>query len=217
MAIDPIEAILLSSYPNPRRLGCPGADVLRAMVQRPLPIDDPLSVHLWHCSPCFGEFRILRNSLRAKERLLFFKKSAVAAAATIAVIAPIRYFTLKKPSEYREVASQVRPIGVLNYHAPGQLRGIGKSELRTQVLSASIHDVLVILADGTAVGPYEVELRSNSGIAMRRASGKASKDRDGLNKLRITLDLAGLPTGEYTLAWRADGALLWDVGSFVLQ
>lgn len=64
-----IQAIVLRSYPNPERKGCPdlggveevarraGADITDTME------DNPDYQHIMHCSPCYAEFLAARRRL----------------------------------------------------------------------------------------------------------------------------------------------------------
>ena len=58
---NPIEAILLTAFPNPERIGCPGPEQIHKMAEQEVPPDDPSWSHLWNCSPCFKDFKALRD------------------------------------------------------------------------------------------------------------------------------------------------------------
>jgi hypothetical protein len=52
----------LDDFPNPERVGCPPQSELRRVAEsREIP-DADFRDHLLHCSPCFREFRELRES-----------------------------------------------------------------------------------------------------------------------------------------------------------
>lgn len=57
---DEIDQAFSSANPNPDRVGCPSRDVLLALAERRLDIDDPAYDHLGACSPCYREFRALQ-------------------------------------------------------------------------------------------------------------------------------------------------------------
>ncbi len=49
-------------YPNPDRKGCPSKDVLAILALHPgqIPVTDPVTDHVTHCSPCFNEIENFR-------------------------------------------------------------------------------------------------------------------------------------------------------------
>ncbi|MGA2435308.1 MAG: hypothetical protein ABSG25_08485 [Bryobacteraceae bacterium] len=49
-------------YPNPERKGCPSKDVLAILALYPgqIPVTDPVTDHVTHCSPCFNEIENFR-------------------------------------------------------------------------------------------------------------------------------------------------------------
>ena len=65
---DPIEELLLTAYPNPERKGCPGREVLESLANQQRDESDPNWYHIWHCSPCFAEFKALRDARWERER-----------------------------------------------------------------------------------------------------------------------------------------------------
>src|SRR5689334_20698224 len=64
---DPIEQLLLTAYPNPTRKRCPGRSVLESLANQQLDQSDPNWYHIWHCSPCFAEFKELRDARWERE------------------------------------------------------------------------------------------------------------------------------------------------------
>ena len=68
--IDPerfIEAsgqVLLSAFPNPQRVGCPGEEVLRGLAAHKLPLSDTeaWSKHLGGCSECYADYLRFRKA-----------------------------------------------------------------------------------------------------------------------------------------------------------
>ena len=68
MKPDPIEELLLRAYPNPERKGCPGSETIRALANKEFAHGHSAWEHVWKCSPCFAEFRELRDARLAKEQ-----------------------------------------------------------------------------------------------------------------------------------------------------
>jgi hypothetical protein len=88
------EEILLTDFPNPERLGCPGREVLKALAVRSgslaLSERSRWLDHMTCCSPCFSEFSTLVDQARYRKRLavigfcaLFLLTIGVAAWFTI--------------------------------------------------------------------------------------------------------------------------------------
>jgi hypothetical protein len=65
--------LLLTDFPNPERLGCPGMDALRTLALRsqslPLAERNRLLDHMTCCSPCFSEFSAFVDQARRRKRL----------------------------------------------------------------------------------------------------------------------------------------------------
>jgi len=67
------EDVLRSDFPNPERLGCPGAEILRTLASRSqsLTLTDRSRYldHMTCCSPCFSEFSAFVDQARHRKRL----------------------------------------------------------------------------------------------------------------------------------------------------
>jgi hypothetical protein len=66
-----IQQAILTSYPNPKREGCPGSAGLTDLARRAAALDtlegDPSWDHVTHCSPCYKEFLEARDQFRNPE------------------------------------------------------------------------------------------------------------------------------------------------------
>src|SRR5438874_13342882 len=68
--LDALVRGLLKDFPNPERIGCPGADVLEKIASH----DMPLSVaqnwldHLGSCSPCYAAFNLFGEAFQRQRR-----------------------------------------------------------------------------------------------------------------------------------------------------
>lgn len=58
---DDIDEVLSRANPNPERVGCPSRDTLVALARRSQPLGDPAYEHLLKCSPCYLEFKALKE------------------------------------------------------------------------------------------------------------------------------------------------------------
>jgi hypothetical protein len=220
----PIKEFFLAANPNPGRQGCPGKEVLRAIALNQVPSPFPARLHLAECSHCFSEFLELKHSLEENRHHRWRILGVLTAAAIIVIILALAGYRAAlsvrhKPSQL--IATTVTPLtGVLNFHNAAQFRGTtqpANAKSSEQILSSSVHDLLIILAEHTEVGPYEVELRNSDGETISQSQGTAELDADKLNRLKTTMNFAGIKPGEYTLAWRPRGEVFWTFGSFVIQ
>jgi hypothetical protein len=59
---------VVTSYPNPERIACPGLDILRELAARSARFEDLEEDSHWrhvvHCAPCYGVFLNLREVCR---------------------------------------------------------------------------------------------------------------------------------------------------------
>jgi hypothetical protein len=64
-----IQNLVLKSYPNPTRDGCPGDDAIRDYAERVAnweSVEEDVAYrHITHCSPCYREFLEVGDELRA--------------------------------------------------------------------------------------------------------------------------------------------------------
>src|SRR5438874_5510692 len=59
---------LLKDFPNPERIGCPGADVLKKIASHEMPLSEAEKWldHLGSCSPCYSDFSRFRAAYRTR-------------------------------------------------------------------------------------------------------------------------------------------------------
>jgi hypothetical protein len=57
--------VLRADYPNPKRIGCPGSDVLRRLATSPETFACQSTLyHLGRCAPCVDELKEFRSKMR---------------------------------------------------------------------------------------------------------------------------------------------------------
>jgi len=64
-----IRNLILTEYPNPDRIGCPGSAVVSEYARRAADFDETVEPeadyhHIVHCSPCYADFLSAREQLR---------------------------------------------------------------------------------------------------------------------------------------------------------
>jgi hypothetical protein len=175
------------------------------MAEHIVPVDDPLAVHVWHCSPCFAEFKIFRDRKRARDRRIVRVKLCAGAVALCAGVV----LTTFLPGTSK--------VGELDFSRQASERSVSTVADHPRKLRAAAEVLLLVLPTGSDTGDYELEIRSGSDIAkaIKAVQGRASKDADGRIKLRCDLGRPFLHSGPYIAAWRFKGTQSWHYGTFI--
>lgn len=207
---DEMDALFEDANPNPQRIGCPPREVLSALARRERAIEDPSYEHLTQCSPCYREFRALRQQTSqlpgptARSSVQWF--AAVAALLLLLAASAWLYFRStgapNAPVQPPVVAAiplelDLRPFGVVRSEQP-------KGDLPPLALSASRLELILLLPTGSEPGAYEVRLLDASSRVLASASGQA-EIRNFVTTLQAAIDLRSTPAGEYRLAVRREG------------
>ena len=112
---NPIEAILLTGFPNPERIGCLPPETIEALGQKKIARDDPAWRHIWNCSPCFRDFKTIRDRRLAEVERKHQKQRTLklTAAAALPAIMSLLYF-VGLPRRPIAIAAVVVPIDLTN-------------------------------------------------------------------------------------------------------
>ena len=232
MENDPIEELLLRAYPNPERKGCPGSEVIRSLANKAVAPDDPAWQHIWKCSPCFAEFKDLRDARRRNERAVRRKRNAYWAAAAALILvcigAALAAFFLNRPNaapqqgQITQAAKQtpVYPAAVLNLEGVSTTRSAEKNTssgpVQIQTLPRRTVDLTVYLPRGSEDGQYQLEFVNPRGEAVLSATAQAVIAR-GLTEFSTPLDLTKIAPGTYTVRSRRLPDGTWRVSSVTVQ
>src|SRR5437660_6243560 len=75
---------LLKEFPNPNRVGCPGAEILKKIASHEMPLSESEKWldHLGSCSPCYSDFSAFRAVYQR-----YRTRSVLAIAASILIVA----------------------------------------------------------------------------------------------------------------------------------
>ena len=226
MQRDPIQDFFSTEHPNPARDGCPSADVLRAIARNRLPASDPARLHLAGCSPCFSEFREMKEAARQETQRRRKTMAIVAIAASLLIaFSLVMYHSLSRPGSQtpKLVAQKDNPpkleSGALDFSEELTRRASTEAPNIVQTLHASVRIVVLILPAGSQPGDYDVEIRQGSaeGVVIKVLRGLSTQDSDGRIKLRFDLGVPPLVAGSYTLAWRPHGTEIWSSGTFTVS
>lgn len=202
---NPIEELLIRAYPNPERKGCPGRGALEDLGNLRVGRDHPAWYHIWHCSPCFSEFKTIRDNRWAKEERESRRKNRLVAASALAVLIAIGctlFVFLRTPARS---APEIATI-TLDLHNAKVLRGIDQGPtIKLPPLPRKIDDLHIILPMFSEPGAYTIAvLRSrDNASAIALASGIAKGNQKRM-EITVRLDLRRARPGEYVLGTRHD-------------
>ena len=206
-ADNPIEDILLTGFPNPERKGCPPADVIDALGNRRIGRDDPAWRHIWNCSPCFREFKIIRDARVARveqaERQKRTRRNFAAAAAAITSAFAGGYFLV---SETR--SKQPRGVAIVSVDLTdaGIKRGTSDDESKIFAqLPRKLDEIHLMLPRFSRLGRYVVAILESKLESTAVALGSAvAKLSGGQPTLVVSLDLSDARPGSYFLGTRLE-------------
>jgi hypothetical protein len=203
---DPIEELLLSAYPNPERRGCLDQKTLSDLGNLTRQENDPAWNHIWHCSPCFAEFKTIRDKRWAQQKWVAVRRrrrliaGAVAGAASLLIITAIALLSwIQHPHAGPELAQITVDLSEIEV-----LRGNPEdTPVQLPPLPRKLDEIHLILPKSVEPGSYTVAiLRSqstNSAIALSSANANANQ---GKIELTVRLDLSTAAPGQYFLGTR---------------
>jgi hypothetical protein len=197
--LDLLEQAALRDYPNPERIGCPGAAFLERLAKNrtSINLNDPALTHVARCSPCYREFIGLRDAVR---RRAISRRAALGVAGAVA--AGIAFTLLKPPSSQKPGAYEQAEINLYN---AGATRG---TEIRPEarspnfVLSRKRLDLLITLPFASQDGQYQVEVLHANGKPTGLTSSGTAYASEGKTLLRVRMDLSSLEPDRYQIGIR---------------
>ncbi len=186
---------LLKDFPNPERIGCPGADVLKKIGSRDMPLSEAQKWldHLGSCSPCYADFKRFQEAFERQRR----QRWLAAAAGILLAVVVLGWALLHKRNE-----SFVAQTAVLDLRDRSVARG-GEPTPGEQPLELSrrVKHLNVYLPLGSAEGPYELRIAITTGSAIFTTNGVASL-KDGVTSIEAAVDLSSASSGRYVLQIR---------------
>lgn len=213
MAVDPIdddnpiEEILLTGFPNPERIGCPPSETIEALGQKRIPKGDPAWDHIWHCSPCYKEFKAIRDKRLAaieekqekannRRRVSVFSAAALACACLVAFL-----FFSTGLRNFRK--STVVPVDLSN---AGTFRGDAADDARVlATLPRKLDELHITLPRLSPPGRYVFAILKSKSESAAIALGSATASGNDMRvTLIVTLDLSAAAPGRYYLATRLE-------------
>lgn len=202
---NPIEFILLNGFPNPERKGCPSSEIIQALGNRELGRDHPAWQHIWNCSPCFSEFKAIRDARLARiegaERRQRTRRRFVAAAAASATAAIGGYFVV---SEIRSKPARGFAVVAVDLTNAAAIRGANqKPDAPVAELPRKLDEIHLTLPRFSRIGRYVVAVlqsqSENAAIALGSAQATGTEEHPGVV---VSLDLSEARPGRYFLGTR---------------
>ena len=201
-----------SAYPNPDRIGCPSRGELGNIVRGKGSVSDILAGldHVTSCSPCFAEYRIIRNA-RKRKRTAGIAAFVITVAAMIAIFGILLYrgerreFSSQPSTKSVEVASGRRELTIDLRSYTGTRGGAPSTghPRHTLTLPRANLSLTFQLPVGSREGRYHFELLDSNGAMSVETSGNA-RNRDYVMTVETAFDLRSLPPGRFTLIMRPD-------------
>jgi hypothetical protein len=202
---NPIEYILLNGFPNPERKGCPAHEVIEALGNRKLDRDDAAWHHIWGCSPCYAEFKKIRDARLARiegaERRRRTRRRFIAAAVGSATVAVGGYFVVSEIGSKPSRGFAVVSIDLTN---AGTVRGAEQGgDTPVARLPRKLDEIHLTLPRFSPLGRYAVAVlqskSQNAAVALGSANVTGTEQQA---TLIVTLDLSEARPGKYYLGTR---------------
>jgi hypothetical protein len=205
---NPIEEILLTAFPNPERVGCPPPETIQALGERKIGRDDPAWDHVWHCSPCFKDFKTIRDKrlaviARDEQRVKRKRQTSILTAATLAaacLIVIVVFSTNRIRSLRGTTAVAVDLSNASTFRSPTE-----DDSKVLATLPTKLDELHITLPRFSPQGSYVLAiLKSRSESAAIAMGSATTTGTDVKATLIVTLDLSGAKPGRYFLATRRE-------------
>lgn len=186
---------LLKEFPNPERVGCPGADVLKRIASHKMPLSEAEKWldHLGSCSPCYADFCKFRAASQQARR-----RTWLAVAASIFLVGAVAGWVLLR-NRNENLSAQVATLDLRNRSAA---RGAETNPNEQPLeLTPTTNNLKILLPLGSSEGPYDVRIVTPAGEELARTSGTA-KLVDHVDALQLALSVDSVRSGKYVLQIR---------------
>jgi hypothetical protein len=203
-----VQQTILSSFPNPDRVGCPGDVRLREVAARRTIVEDDDWQHITHCSPCYAEFLGAKEEIRRLGRRERTLRLIGGASLLVLVAATGSYRYWSGSHAPRAIASVAFEPVTLNLRDSSGTRGDGKT-LQDEIPILPRHplELTIILPFGSEPGSYQFEWIDASGQVLMTGSGSASI-HNGDTSLAARSNTSAFGPGDYKIGLR-QGSFDW--------
>ncbi len=194
-----LEQAALHDYPNPDRVGCPGADFLKRLAtnRKSIDLNDPALQHVAHCSPCYREFVAYRHA--AKRRNITRRTVIVASGAAAATIVGV---AVKSSISPHPLTYERQGINLFNGSTERGGTSSSQQLAPKAILAPKPLDLYITLPFASPDGHYELQvLNSSDEPTGLKAAGEAHIE-NGKTILHVRIDLRSLPRDRYKIGIR---------------
>jgi hypothetical protein len=231
--------LFLTAFPNPGRIGCPGAETLRILaldaLKLALPEREMWLDHMTCCSPCFHEYYSISEKTRLQKRLIVLalcailvlavglgawlatqRKSSVSPGSNVAG-RDIPRPAIPKDQQNSQGRLPIQQVAaLLDLRNMGTTRGPGESAGKKDllILPKGILDLSVQLPIGSEEGNYELQVQKSKIIVLETKGHAMIKDHIAV--LAVKLDTSTLAPGKYVLKIRQLGPV-WEEYSIQIK
>jgi hypothetical protein len=190
---------LLKDYPNPERIGCPGADVLKRIASHEMPLSeaDKWLDHLGSCSPCYADFKRFAETHEWQRR-----RTWLAAAAGIILAVSVGGWAWF----HKHNGNLVAETAVLDLRDRSPARGTEANPTQPPLeVSRRVAHLKIYLPIGSSEGDYDIRIVASEGRPLFAATGVASAEQ-GVATLAVEMRLSSASPGIYVLQLQRVGS-----------
>jgi len=190
---------LLKDFPNPERIGCPGADVLKKIASHDMPLSEAQNWldHLGSCSPCYADFKRFAEAHELRRRQMVL---AVAAGILLAVVVA-GWALVHKRNE-----NLMAQTAVLDLRNRSIARGAEANPAEPPLeISRSVSHLKIYLPVGSSEGDYAVRISAPAEKMVVTTEGTAT-NQQGITSLALDVNLSSTNPGLYILQLKKVGS-----------
>jgi len=183
---------LLKDFPNPERIGCPEADVLKKIASHEMPLSEAEKWldHLGSCSPCYADFKRFQEAHERQRR----QKWLAAAAAILLAVGVVGWALLHKRNE-----SLIAKTAVLDLRDRSVARGTEANPAEPPLeISRRVSHLKIYLPVGSTEGAYAIRVAVPGEKIVFTTEGTATNE-EGITSLAFDVNLSSSSPGLYVL------------------
>ena len=211
---------LCEAFPNPERRGCPSDRAVELLAIGLPQTDEPISDHLFGCSPCLNAYMTHLNHARvlirhqSARRAVWIRHSVVAAVTAAVLAMPVYLLISKRPTQNVVAPNVSTPLAAAKTSSPSQAylpvlidlsntsptRGSQESNRPSvqEVIPANSRiDLTLRLPIGSEERLYLLTLRSGQLVLWSKSERAVRQDGDTV--VRALADFSRFPAGTYEL------------------
>ena len=183
---------LLKEFPNPNRVGCPGAEILKKIASHVMPLSESEKWldHLGSCSPCYSDFSAFRAAYQR-----YRTRSVLAIAASILIVAGLAGWALS----HRQKEPLVAQTAVLDLSNRSIPRGTETNSAEPPLeIARNVAHLKIYLPLGSSDGDYGIRI-SGPGEKIFLATRATASKQQGIPSVAVDVNLSSASPGLYVL------------------